>query len=53
MNLLFLLEQKLSAETSQNHLVFIPTKNTLNILVSLLWLTSGFLIECQNKILKI
>ena len=36
----------------QNYLVFIPAKNTLNILVAQLGLTHGNLMECQKKILK-
>ena len=37
----------------QNDLVYIPAKNTLNILVALLQLNRGNLMECQNKVLKI
>ena len=37
----------------QNYLVFIPAKNTLNILAVLLGLIRGNLMECQKKILKI
>ena len=37
----------------QNYLVFILTKNTLNILVVLLEFTRGNLMECQKKTLKI
>ena len=37
----------------QNFLVFIPAKNTLNILLALLRLICGNLMECQNKILKL
>ena len=33
----------------QSYLVFIPAKNTLNIIVSLLGLICGNLIECQTK----
>ena len=36
----------------QNYLVFIPAKNTLNILVVLLELNRGNLMECQKKVLK-
>ena len=36
----------------QNYLLFIPAKNTLNILVLLLELVLGNLMECQGKILK-
>ena len=38
----------------QNYFVFIPAeKNTLHVLVALLWFISGNLMECQEKILKI
>ena len=36
----------------QIYLLFIPTKNTLNILVALVKLVRRNLIECQKKILK-
>ena len=42
-----------SSGTIQNYLVFIPAKNTLNILVALLGLIRGYLMEYQKKILKI
>ena len=35
----------------QNYLVFIPSKNTLNVLVALLELIRGNLMEYQKKIL--
>ena len=37
----------------QNYLLFIPTKNTLIILVALPRLNHGNLMECQKKVLKI
>ena len=37
----------------QSYLVFIPAKNTLNILASLLGLNRGNLMECQEKVLKL
>ena len=37
----------------QNYLVFIPDKNTVNILGALLGLICESLMECQKKILKI
>ena len=37
----------------QNYLIFIPAKNTLNILVALLELNWANLMECLKKILKI
>ena len=37
----------------QNYLVFIPGKNTLNILMLLLEFIPGNLMECQKKVLKI
>ena len=37
----------------QNYLVFIPTKNTLNILLALLELNCENLMECQKKVFKI
>ena len=37
----------------QGYLVFIPAKNTINILVSLVGLNRGNLMECHEKVLKI
>ena len=42
-----------SSEIFQNYLVFIPLKNTLNILAALLGFIPGNLMEWLKKILKI
>ena len=36
----------------ENYFVFIPTKNTLNILVRLLEFIRGNIVECQKKVLR-
>ena len=46
-------QKKFFSEIFQNYLIFIPAKNTLNILVALLGLIRRNLTECQKKILKI
>ena len=40
------------SEISWNYLVFIPTKNALDILLVQLGLIRGNLMECQKKIFK-
>ena len=42
-----------SLRISQNYLVYIPAKNTLNTFLALLGLIRGNLMECHKKILKI
>ena len=43
----------ISSEIFHKYLVFIPAKNTFNILVALLELIRGYLMELRKKILKI
>ena len=43
----------LSSGIFRNYLVFIPAKNTLNILVALLGFIHGNLMECKKNILKL
>ena len=42
-----------SSAIFQDYLVFIPTQNTLNILVALLEFISENVMECKKKILEI
>ena len=47
------MDQNIFLGIFQNYLIFIPAKNTLNVLVSLLGLNRGNLIQCQKKVVKI
>ena len=45
--------KRFSSGIFQNYLVFIPAKNTLNILLALLGLNRGNVMEYQKKVLNI